>query len=107
MRILIAVIDTASGTGSPAERAAIDVFNDRLEADGHWIMAGGLAAPTSSTVIDAREGEPRVTIGPLHDTQEYMSGFWVIEAPDLDTARRLAIDGSRACNRKVELRPFL
>ncbi|MBB5616808.1 hypothetical protein BJ959_000304 [Chryseoglobus frigidaquae] len=35
-----------------------------------------------------------------------MSGFWIIEAPDRDAALALAAEGSRACNRVVELRPF-
>jgi len=39
--------------------------------------------------------------------REYVSGFWLITAPDLDAARVLAAQGSKACNRKVELRPLL
>ncbi|WP_432989364.1 hypothetical protein [Dactylosporangium sp. CA-233914] len=29
------------------------------------------------------------------------------EAPDLGVALKLAADGSKACNRKIEVRPFL
>jgi hypothetical protein len=36
-----------------------------------------------------------------------MSGFWLIEAENMETAMRLASEGSKACNRKVELRPFI
>jgi hypothetical protein len=45
--------------------------------------------------------------GPLHDTLEFMSGFWLINAPDAETAQALAAEGSKACNRKVELRPLI
>jgi hypothetical protein len=38
---------------------------------------------------------------------EYLAGFWIIEAPDLEVALRLATEGSKHCNRKVEVRPFL
>ena len=31
----------------------------------------------------------------------------VMVIDDLDSARALATEGSRSCNRKVELRPFL
>jgi hypothetical protein len=41
------------------------------------------------------------------ETKEYLAGFWVIEAADLDAALELAAEGSRHCNRKVEVRPFL
>ncbi len=36
-----------------------------------------------------------------------MSGFWIIQADSLEQAKSLAAEGSKACNRKVELRPFL
>jgi hypothetical protein len=47
------------------------------------------------------------TDGPFVESKEYMAGFWIIEAPDLDVALKLAAEGSKACNRKVEVRPFL
>jgi hypothetical protein len=87
--------------------AAIDVFNDRLQAEGHWVFAGGLGSPSSATVIDNRSGEPMFTDGPFVESKEYLAGFWIMDAPDLDVALRLAAEGSRACNRKVEVRPFL
>lgn len=107
MRYLIAVIDTATGTGTSAEMSAIDAFNDQLMADGHWVLACGIGAPGTSVVIDGRGDRPVFNEGPLHDLPEYMSGFWIVDVPDDDTARRLAAEGSRCCNRKVELRPFL
>jgi hypothetical protein len=87
--------------------AAIDVFNDRLQADGHWVFAGGLGAPVSATVIDNRGAETIFTDGPFLESKEYLAGFWIIEAADLDVALKLASEGSKACNRKVEVRPFL
>ncbi|MBM7493418.1 hypothetical protein JOD64_004640 [Micromonospora luteifusca] len=32
--------------------------------------------------------------------------FWVIEAADLDVALALAVEGSKACRRTVEVPPF-
>ena len=109
---MVSVIDTTSGpTGEGSvtddESADIDVFNDGLRADGYWVFAGGLAAPDTATVIDNRQGGALFTDGPFVETKEYLSGFWVIEAPDLDVALKLAAAGSKACNRKVEVRPFL
>ena len=90
------------------EAAAIDVFNDRLIADGHWVFAGGLSGPDSATVVDGRgSGEAVLTDGPFLESKEYIVGFWVVEADDLDVALRLAREGSKACNRRVEVRPFL
>src|ERR1700742_2848432 len=108
MQYLVSVIfDGTDGLATPDEDAAIDVFNDRLVAEGQWVFAGGLGAPDSATVIDNRGEEAMFTDGPFLESKEYLAGFWFIEAADLDVALKLAAQGSKACNRKVEVRPFL
>jgi len=107
MQYLISVLDTDSGTGTDAEMAAIDAFNDSLEAEGRLVLLGGLAAPRTATVLDNRDGTGIVTEGPFAELTEYVSGLWIVEAADRDTALRLAAEGSKACNRKVELRSFM
>jgi hypothetical protein len=91
LKFLIAVIDTDVNTGTAEEMVTIDAFNDKLQSNGHWIMGAGLE---KAEVIVTSKGE-------------YMSGFWIIEAESLAQAKALADEGSKACNRKVELRPFL
>jgi hypothetical protein len=107
MQYLISVIDDPAGLATPDEDGALDVFNGRLEAEGHWVFAGGLGSPSSATVIDNRGGEALVSDGPFLESKEYLGGLWIIEAADLDVALKLAAEGSKACNRKVEVRPFL
>ncbi|MFG1659789.1 YciI family protein [Micromonospora chersina] len=104
---LMSVLSDTVDLATDEEMAAIDVFNERLRADGHWVFAGGLASPASSTVVDGRDGEPVFTDGPYVESKEHVIGFWIIEAPHLDVALRLAASGSKHCNRRVELRPFL
>jgi len=111
MMYLFSVIDGSSpadgGSAAADEDAAIDAFNERLQAEGHWVFAGGLGALSSATVIDNRDGAGLVTDGPYLESKEYLGGFWIIEAPDLDVALKLATEGSKACNRKVEVRPIV
>src|SRR6187399_2192303 len=107
MRYLFSVIHDKTELATPEEMAAIDEFNDRLQADGNWVFAGGLGWPSTATVIDNRGGAPLLTDGPFVESKEYLAGFWIIEAADLDVALKLAAEGSRACNRKVEVRPLL
>ncbi|WP_042398202.1 YciI family protein [Streptacidiphilus carbonis] len=107
MQYLVSVIFDQPGLATPEEDAAIDVFNARLVAEGHWVFAGGLGAPDTATVIDNRGGEPMFTDGPYVESKEFLAGFWIIEAADLDVALKLAAEGSKACNRKTEVRPFL
>jgi hypothetical protein len=104
---VISVLTETGDFATAEEDAAIDVFNSQLQAQGQWVFAGGLASPGSATVIDARDGEPVFTDGPYLESKEWVAGFWIIEAADLDVALRLAAGGSKSCNRRVELRPVL
>lgn len=112
MDFLVSVIDDGqaqaaqqSNSATEAEMAAIDVFNDRLRAGGYWVYANGLAAPSTATVLDNRGKDLVLTDGPFLESKEFVAGFWIINAPDLDVALKLAAEGSKACNRKVEVRP--
>jgi len=86
--------------------AATGAFNDKLRADGYWVFAGGLQQVSTASVVDGEGETPVITDGPYLETKEALGGFWVIEAPDLDVALKLAAEGSKACRGKVEVRPF-
>ena len=107
MRFLLAVIDNQVEPATSAEMAAIDAFNERLQEQGHRLMAAGLEPAPKATVVDGRGDEPSITPGPVTPAAEWMSGFWVIEAANLDEALALAVEGSEACNRRIEVRAFL
>ena len=108
MKFVISVIDSVERLPhSLQERQAIDDFNEKLEAAGQRILAVGIDSPAASTVFDFRNGSELITEGPLYDNDEIIAGFWVIEAASIEEARALAAEGSKSCNRKVELRPLL
>jgi|SRR5262245_6572871 len=104
---LFSVLADTTDSATAEEMAAIDEFNEQLRAESHWVFAGGLASPNTATVVDGRNGEAVFTDGPFLESKEHVAGFWIIDAPDLDVALRLAALGSKNCNRRVELRPFL
>jgi len=103
-------MDELGGYGSREEMeeafAETGRFNEKLRAEGYWVFAGGLQSPTTATVVDGQRATPTMTDGPYLETKEYIAGFWVIDAPDLDVALKLAAEGSRACRGVVEVRPF-
>ena len=84
----------------------VDAFNNELQSTGAWVFAGGLMPISDATCVDATGPEPVVTDGPYAEAKEYLGGFWVIEAADLDAALAIAAKGSAACEGKVEVRPF-
>src|SRR5258705_13763528 len=107
MQYLVSVIDDKSNPGSTDRQPAISAFNERLIAEGYWVFAGGLADTDAATVIDNRGEQAVFSDGPFVESKEYLAGVWVWEAPDLDVALKLAAEASKACDRKVEGRPFL
>jgi hypothetical protein len=106
-KFIIFVIDDRSNSGTEEEMHTIDIFNEKLQSEGHWIFAGGLSAPSEGNVIDNRGGVNIETGKPLFAETINFSGFWLINAEDEAQAKQLAFEGSQACNRKVELRPLL
>ncbi|MFN5058953.1 MAG: YciI family protein [Chloroflexota bacterium] len=107
MHYIMFVIDDQSASASGNEMAAIDAFNDQLRADGYWVMAAGIGRPASATLVDNRRNKGSVISTSLFTTPEHYSGFWIVNVPSAEVAFQLALAGSNACNRKVELRPFL
>lgn len=107
MKYIIFVIDDQLEKAPSNEMAAIDAFNEMLEKNGHWITAAGINHGKAATLIDNRDNASQVHSGSLYDAAEHYSGFWLINAASDDEALELAKAGSKACNRKVELRPYL
>lgn len=107
MHFFLGVIDSVSGSATSDEGAAIDAFNDELKSRGHWVLAGGIAGPDQSVTVDARGAEVMTSDGAVPYADDFVAGFWIIEAPSVEAARHVAVAASRACNRRVEVRPLL
>ena len=84
----------------------VDVFNQQLKDAGNWVFAGGLHPQETATVVREQNGDVVTTDGPYAETREYLGGFWVIDAADLDAALALASEATVACRGAVEVRPF-
>ncbi|MEY9836411.1 YciI family protein [Streptacidiphilus sp. EB103A] len=113
MKQYLLAVHMVEGQAPPAPEvmqkmyADVDAFNQRLQADGAWVFAGGLHPADSATVVSVQEdGKVLTTDGPFAETKEHLGGFWIVRAADLDAALALAADGSRACRGPVEVRPF-
>jgi hypothetical protein len=100
--------------GAPAPSAAemekmfrdVGALNVELRSAGAWVFAGGLDPRSSSTVVRVQDGALLTTDGPFAEAKEYVGGFWVIQAEDLDAALAWAAKGTVACGAPVEVRPF-
>nr|WP_216895386.1 YciI family protein [Nocardia alni] len=97
--------------GEPPDNLAeimdeIATLNDDMRAAGAWVFSAGLHAPSSATVAQAKGDGVLITDGPYVESKEYIAGFTLIRAQDLDEALRW---GSRLATilrgLPVEVRP--
>ncbi len=101
-----AALDALTPDELQAVFSTVGAFNERLQAAGAWVFAGGLQTHEATTTVDNTGAQTILTDGPFAETKEYLGGFWIIEAPDLDAALTWAAEGSKACANRVEVRPF-
>lgn len=78
-----------------------------LHASGHFLGANPLHPVETATSVRVREGRPLVTDGPFAETREQLGGYFLIEAPDLDEAIRIAARIPAARRGTVEIRPVM
>lgn len=76
------------------------------------VIRGGAALyPTSTAttvrVQGARGGDIVTSDGPYAETKEALTGFYLVEAADLDTAIKIAADIPGAWDGAVEVRPVI
>ncbi|HKN98522.1 MAG TPA: YciI family protein [Pseudonocardiaceae bacterium] len=81
-------------------------FNEKLRDAGVYVFAGGLRPVESATVVRRSGDDLMITDGPYTETKEYLGGFWIINAADLDEALSWARQAAVACRESVEIRPF-
>jgi hypothetical protein len=84
----------------------VEEVNRELKAAGAWVFAGGLNAPSTATVVRAKGDEVLVTDGPFAEGKEYVGGFTIVRAPDLDAALEWGSKFARAITLPIEVRPF-
>jgi hypothetical protein len=85
------------------EHLALD---DELRASGHFTIARALEAVATATTVRVRNGRVSVTDGPFAETKEQLTGFYLIEARDLNDAIQVATRIPSARLGSVEVRPI-
>ena len=99
--------DFDPSTQTEADVEGIHALNREMEAAGVTKFACGLHSPSSTKSLRYQpDGTVSVTDGPYTETKEYMGGFSVIEAADLDQAVEWARKGALVCRASGEVRPI-
>jgi hypothetical protein len=83
---------------------AVFAFADELKRKGELVVANGLE-PGTATIVRKRGGKLSVTDGPFIETKEQLTGFYLIEARDLNDAIRIAGGLAEVSSGTIEVRP--
>jgi hypothetical protein len=96
--------------GSPeaeAESREWDSYTEALHDAGAFVSGEPLEPPSTATTIAVRNGDRVVTDGPFADTKEWLGGYYIVEAPDLDAALDHAARMPNIHHASVEVRPVM
>ncbi len=80
-------------------------FTDDIRQSGHFVGANRLQPPETAITVRVRNGKVSTTDGPYAETKEYLGGYYLIEAADLNEAIRIAARIPNARYGSVEVRP--
>ena len=109
--MLMLYADEKVGTQIPAEQMAgfmdrMYAYRDALAKAGAFIATAPLAPTWDARTIRIENGELKVHDGPYVETREQFGGYFLIEAPDMDAALKLAAQCPAATWGSIEVRPY-
>jgi hypothetical protein len=78
---------------------------DELEASGAFLGGNALQPARTAVTLRRKRGQRTITDGPFAETKEQLAGYVLIEAPDLDAAREIALALPPGRIGSVEIRP--
>jgi hypothetical protein len=78
-----------------------------LEKSGHHVLSAGLQSIRRAKTVRQRSGQLSITDGPFAETKEYLGGFTLLEAKDVNEALELASRLPAARLGSIEVRPIL
>ena len=78
-----------------------------LAQSGAMVSGSGLLPPDTATTLRVENGRRQVVDGPFADNKEILSGYVVVDVPDLDAALEWAAQAPCVTAGSVEIRPVL
>jgi hypothetical protein len=81
-------------------------YDATLRQSGHYLASEALQSVHTATTVRVRDGKLSVTDGPFAETKEQLTGFYLVEAQDLNEAIQIAAKIPPARAGSIELRPI-
>jgi len=111
------LLSVHTGNGRPAEAMTdeewrrgfeqIGKLEEEMKAANALVYSGRLTEPDRARVVRPSKGRVRATDGPYAETKEHLGGFYIIDAPDFDTALDWASKVTLLINTPIEVRPLV
>lgn len=107
---LLSVMEPVGPTPPPEQlepiMQAVGAIDQAMRDAGIWVYAGGLHAPSTATVLRAKDGDVITTDGPFVEAKEHLGGFTIVDVDDLDAAMDWGGQLAVATGLPIEVRPF-
>jgi hypothetical protein len=110
---LVYIEDKKQGALSEADLAAIAAecnaaraWEEELKKGGHYVFSAGLQSIRTASTVRKKDGIATVTDGPFAETKEFLGGFTIIDAKDVDEAIQL-VRRLQTRMLTVEVRPVM
>jgi hypothetical protein len=81
------------------------IHRDQLQAKGVFLGGNALQPVRTAVTLRRKRGERSWTDGPFAETKEALAGYVMIEAPDLEAAKEIAMSLPPGRIGTVEVRP--
>jgi hypothetical protein len=101
--LCLVYLSTENWSTSPDPVCA--AYGQKLRDSGHLLGGTPLHPVSTATTVRVRNGQVSVTDGPFAETKEALSGFYYIEARDLNEAIQIAAKIPPAQFGSIEVRP--
>ena len=81
-------------------------YDAAIRASGHCRASEALQPVHTATTVRVRDGKLSITDGPFAETKEQLTGFYLVEANDLNEAIQIAAKIPPARVGSIEVRPI-
>ncbi|HEY8224844.1 MAG TPA: YciI family protein [Pyrinomonadaceae bacterium] len=82
-------------------------FTEDIKASGNYLAGAQLQPIGTASSIRVRDGKELVTTGPFAETHEQLGGYYLIEAKDVNEAKKIAARIPSARMGTIEVRPLV
>jgi hypothetical protein len=104
MRFLMLILESDTPVREPGP--GMEEWVAKHSASGARVLGERLRPAADVRRVQVSDGETVVTDGPFSESKEFVGGFDVIEAPDVEAAVAIAAEHPGAHGSTIEVHPF-